>query len=226
MADYNNTNDKLVMTELLGHTKWNNDDKLKNRRFSMGYANDMIYFQIAKPTSDSNGKFTERFGVFIRKPFMENAIAKMAKIAMDRLFAYYGKGEDPIGDSPVFHNTDSIKTATRTVQFNVYKKDDRIVSVIILGKRENKEIKDWTREYFYIPNGSVLFTKKDDRPKDITLEIPYTLFYEIHNLMITSADKTNTARDNHFKKWLNERKGESGDSSNTDELDDSDEFPF
>ena len=36
MADYNNANDKLVTTELFGQTKWSNDDKLKNRRFSMG----------------------------------------------------------------------------------------------------------------------------------------------------------------------------------------------
>lgn len=226
MADYNNANDKLVTTELFGQTKWNNDDKLKNRRFSMGYANDMIYFQIAKPTNDSNGKFSERFGVYIRKPFMETAIAQMAKIAMNRLLAYYGKGEDPVGDVPVFHNTDSIATATRTVQFNVYKKENRVVVVITLGKRENKDTKDWTREHFYVPGGSILFTKKDNGPRDLSLDIPYTLFSTIYGLMISSADRTNTTRDNHFKRWLSETKEESEESSSNNESDDTDEIPF
>ena len=218
---------KVYSRELIGTTEWGREKK-NNRRISIGLYGNAYYIQTARPdeSSDSN-KFSKKKFVCFSGDMIEMAFANAAKHILRRIRGFEaGKGIADNNPLVLYNGRDYTKSTMRA-DFNVIKKEDKIMVVVKLSKYKKDE---WDKpeweDTFWFGHSSMYYKKTEKSEED---KKTFAFFEALEGVMRSCAYRTNLTRDRYLAEYLSDSQGNSSSSNTSSSSDDDDEdseYPF
>ena len=209
---------KMVTTELVRESDWNNTDKSKSKMLQIqlstiisddGKTRDYVAFTFSKIGED--GKFSDKLMLNLNIPFPQ--LASKAKEIISRIKAL-SEGEVLDSDPISFYNRQQRKDSDQLLDLDAYTSKERgtpVICVKMEKKPEGKEAKKWVF-YFGQAKNSHRFNKDSVSYTDLKA---YDFFFAMQLTFEALAAGTCYHRDYHYKKVLAELNGEKNGSNSS-----------